>query len=194
MDYFTSDWHLGHRNVIGFSSRPFNTLEEMREKILDNSVRKMRKGDNLYFLGDLSFNAEETEIALNEINKRKINFFWVLGNHDVKRVKKEYETKFVRFLHNPVLKRNKTIIHLSHFPMLSWNSSFRNSIQLYGHIHDFSPEKSEIERILDGKALNVNVEMNDYKPYSLQDIFDVMENRGDNWDYKIFNTIKEAGT
>jgi calcineurin-like phosphoesterase family protein len=192
MDYFTSDWHLGHRAIIEISSRPFKNVEEMEESILNNSIRKMKKGDNLYFLGDLSFDTSTSERVLEEINKRKINFFWILGNHDIKRFKKEYETKFVRVHGSLIIKRDKKIIHMNHFPLIAWEKSFRNSFHLYGHIHDFSKEKDELEKRIGGKSLNVNVEMNDYKPYSLNDIFDIMEIKEDNWDYRIFKELENV--
>lgn len=192
MDYFTSDWHLGHKAIVDISSRPFKDIKEMEEVILNNSIRKMKKGDNLYFLGDLSFSTSATERVLEEINKRKINFFWVLGNHDIKRFKKEYETKFVRVHGSLIIKRDKKIIHMNHFPLIAWEKSFRNSFHLYGHIHDFSKEKDELEKRIGGKSLNVNVEMNDYKPYSLNDIFDIMEIKEDNWDYRIFKELENV--
>lgn len=192
MDYFTSDWHLGHKAIVDISSRPFKDIKEMEEVILNNSIRKMKKGDNLYFLGDLSFSTSATERVLEEINKRKINFFWVLGNHDIKRVKKEYETKYVRISGNLIIKRDKKIIHMNHFPLIAWEKSFRNSFHLYGHIHNFSKEREELEKRLEGKTLNVNVEMNDYKPYSLKDIFDIMSTKKDNWDYNIFEELENV--
>lgn len=34
--------------------------------------------------------------------------------------------------------------------------------------------------------------MNDYKPYSLNDIFDIMEIKEDNWDYRIFKELENV--
>lgn len=190
MDYFSSDWHLGHRGIIEMTGRPFSSIEEMRETILDNSIRKMKKGDNLFFLGDFSFDQKETELALEEINRRKINFFWVKGNHDIKRIKKEYETRYVRLHDTLIIKRNKKTIHMNHFPLIAWEKSFYNGFHLYGHVHNFSLEREELEKRMVGKNHNVNVEFNDYKPYSLDEIFSIMDTKGDNWDYTIF---KEKG-
>lgn len=190
MDYFSSDYHFGHRGILNISQRPFSSTEEMRETILDNSIRKMKKGDNLFFGGDLSFNAEETELFLKEVNSRKINFFWVKGNHDIKRVKGEYESKYVRIYDTLIIKRYKKIIHINHFPMMTWEKSFYNSFHLYGHVHNFSLEREELEKRMVGKSHNIVVELNDYRPYNLDEIFTIMESKGDNWDYTLF---KEKG-
>ena len=49
----------------------------------------------------------------------------------------------------------------------------------------------EVEKRQTGKALNVNLEFNNYGPYSLDDIFYIMSQKGDNWDYELLK--KERG-
>lgn len=195
MDYFTSDWHLGHYNTIRYSMRPFKDVEEMDNTIIDNLLSKVKKGDNLYFLGDIAMDADHATPFIEKILKRKINFFWVVGNHDVKIIKKlqEQDTK-IRFFDTLTIKRYHKIIHLNHFPLMLWEKSFRNSFHLYGHVHCLSPELEEVEKRQTGKALNVNVEFNDFKPFSLYDVFDIMETKEDNWDYLLLQKRdEEAG-
>ena len=33
---YTSDLHIGHKNIIDFDHRPFSSLDEMTEKIIAN--------------------------------------------------------------------------------------------------------------------------------------------------------------
>jgi len=53
--YFTSDMHLGHKNIIKYSNRPFNSLVEMDQVIIDNYNSVVKKGDTVYDLGDFCF-------------------------------------------------------------------------------------------------------------------------------------------
>lgn len=182
MDWFTSDWHLDHTGIISISKRPFSTAEEMNEVILHNMLSAMKKGDNLFFLGDLAIKDETLAKTLETFKKRKINFFWILGNHDVKRLKKAYYPLCHTIDKELIIKREHTTLHLSHFPLATWEKSFYNGFQLYGHLHKFSPEREALDTIITGKRLNVNVEFNDYKPFSLKDVFEIMENKPDNWD------------
>lgn len=191
MHWFTSDWHLGHENTRKFSIRPYNTVEEMDKDIISHVFSKLRKGDNLYYLGDLTFSDEIAEPFLMQIKKRRINFYWILGNHDIKLKIKNLEQYCHEVTFQKVIKRDKTKIHLSHFPQLCWDNSFRNSFHMYGHIHVSSPEYKETERRMSGKSLNVNIELNNMKMWNLHEVFYYMENRPNNWDYEIFSKAKE---
>ena len=50
--WFTSDFHLGHRNIIRYCNRPFHSTDEMDAAILDNLNNCVHQNDILYFLGD----------------------------------------------------------------------------------------------------------------------------------------------
>lgn len=191
MDWFTSDWHLSHANIMKYSKRPYDTVEEMNEGIISNAFSVLKKGDNLFYLGDLTFKQEEAEDILAKIHKRKVHIFWIVGNHDEKLNLEKLSKYCNEIIHQKVIKRNKTKIHLSHFPQMCWDNSFRNSFHLYGHIHSSSPEHKELEKRMSGKSLNVNVDFHDMKMWNLHQVFEYMEARPNNWDYEIF--IKEKG-
>lgn len=50
MMFFTSDLHLGHRNIIRLCNRPFATIEEMDEALIRNWNAKVTNGDTIYIL------------------------------------------------------------------------------------------------------------------------------------------------
>lgn len=59
---FTSDLHLGHRNIISTCGRNaescgenFSTVEEMNDFLIDKWNQKVKDSDEVYILGDLSF-------------------------------------------------------------------------------------------------------------------------------------------
>ena len=44
MIFFTSDLHLGHENCIRLCNRPFSSIEEMDETLIENWNRKVQRG------------------------------------------------------------------------------------------------------------------------------------------------------
>ena len=55
MIWFTSDTHFGHENVLKFTDRPWETIWQMNDAIVDNINGKVAVDDELYILGDFSF-------------------------------------------------------------------------------------------------------------------------------------------
>jgi calcineurin-like phosphoesterase family protein len=56
--WFTSDFHFGHANIIRYCDRPFSSVAEMDEAILDRLNSCVKTMDHLYFLGDFWSSAD----------------------------------------------------------------------------------------------------------------------------------------
>lgn len=78
MRWFTSDIHFWHRNVIKYSGRPWSTVEEMNQGIIDNFNALVKPEDLVYCLGDFSLSYQGAEM------RKYLNGTWMLvpGNHD----------------------------------------------------------------------------------------------------------------
>jgi calcineurin-like phosphoesterase family protein len=179
MKWFSSDWHLGHDNVMKFSERPFENIDDMNEKIISNMLSVVNQGDELYFLGDLAWRV----YALNKFFDRwpkRVNFHWILGNHD-----KSWQSFKNRCTSVSEMKKthigNNTVI-LCHYPMLTWDKSHYNSWMLFGHHHRNSHGTIEVEKLTTGKMLNINLEFNNFMPYSEDQIATIMAEKDNNWD------------
>lgn len=60
MIFFTSDQHYGHKNVITYCNRPFTSVEEMNDKLVEFHNQTVTKKDDLvYHLGDFSLSIEQ---------------------------------------------------------------------------------------------------------------------------------------
>ena len=81
MIYFTSDLHFDHAKAIKLCLRPFATIEEMNQALIDNWNKTVTSKDEVYILGDitLSHNAEKAQNYLLQLNGIK---HLVKGNHD----------------------------------------------------------------------------------------------------------------
>ena len=55
MIWYTSDTHFGHENVLKFTDRPWETIQQMNSVIVANINARVGMNDELYILGDFSF-------------------------------------------------------------------------------------------------------------------------------------------
>lgn len=85
--WITGDTHFNHTNIIKYCNRPFSTVEEMNQILLDNLNSKVGSKDLLLHLGDFCFYSKslfalKTVRFLEQIKCKYI--YLVLGNHDAK--------------------------------------------------------------------------------------------------------------
>lgn len=146
-------------------------------------MESLSAGSDLYFLGDLSWDMQVLKTFFDRIKKARINFHWILGNHDYKHGATVYKNQCRSMSEiKDVYIGDKQPVVLCHYPMLTWNKSHYNSFLLYGHHHANSNGTKMLESLSKGKTLNVNVEFHDYKPWSEDEIMAYMSKRPDNWD------------
>ncbi len=79
--WFTSDWHFGHRNVLTLGAgRPFGTVEEMNETLIERHNAMVSPDDEVWVLGDAAMGSITESLACcARMNGHKI---LVCGNHD----------------------------------------------------------------------------------------------------------------
>jgi calcineurin-like phosphoesterase family protein len=172
--YFTSDTHFNHVSIIRLCGRPFETVEQMNETIVQNWNSTVTDSDEVYFLGDLMFKG--TGAVANEII-RKLNGtkYLIKGNHDNFTEDKDFKKGYFKWIKDYyVLNYEKTKFVLFHFPIFEWDGYFRDSIHLYGHIHNCgnNAEKAQRFEALGKKAINVGVDVNGFRPISILEIMD----------------------
>lgn len=82
MIWFTSDTHFGHENVLKFTDRPWETIWQMNDAIVDSINGRVAVDDELYILGDFSFKmtAQDAYALRKRIACRRIHL--IPGNHD----------------------------------------------------------------------------------------------------------------
>lgn len=78
--YFYSDPHFNHKNVIDFCDRPYDTLEEMNNTMIQLYNQVVQKDDTCIWLGDCFWGSKSSQKEiLAKLNGKKI---LVIGNHD----------------------------------------------------------------------------------------------------------------
>lgn len=188
--FFTSDWHVGHQNVLKFDSRPFQDLSDMHRVLINNYNSSVGPNDICYFLGDMGLtNASTLKDVVTKLQGTKV---LILGNHD-KGTNSMYDAGFDVVLNAATLYIANERVTLSHCPLPgirredtlgmkgskegeNWHGESRQlayvvpnegQFHLHGHIH--SPNGGKSVKILD-KQYDVGVPANNYRPVSISQI------------------------
>lgn len=183
--YFTSDLHFGHENIIKYCNRPFNSVEEMNEGLIElwNSV--VDPNDTVWILGDLVMGRVNESLKHVE----RLNGFKVLfcGNHD-RPWKKSEDSKwfklYKRYL-NTIIVDPSTQTHMlygglpvefSHFPFPGSEENDNRYQEecppdtgqwlIHGHVHDAWRQK--------GRLINVGIDAWAGKPVSSKELFELI--------------------
>lgn len=194
MLYFTSDHHFWHSNIIRYCNRPFHSVEEMNEILIQKWNDLVAPDDEVYYLGDFSLAARPAEIYTQRLNGKK---YLVPGNHDFchsynkqSRTPERLE-KWIQKYQNfgwIVLPEQTSLlipeigdVNLCHLPYgndgfegdkyIKWRPDDNGNWLLCGHIH----EKWKTKR----KMINVGVDVWDFQPVSVVEIIrTILENSG----------------
>ncbi|MEN3142342.1 hypothetical protein ABDF71_10030 [Ochrobactrum sp. WV_118_8] len=136
--FYMADTHFGHEAIIGLCNRPFNSIREMDDYMVDAWNSAVRPTDIIYHLGDFCFgSAAYAKHIFRRLNGRKI---LILGNHDVDRNGNALQHLLdlswdQEPTHALVTSDSGERIFLSHYAHRVWPSSNRGSVHFYGHSH-----------------------------------------------------------
>lgn len=147
LTFFISDLHFGHENVIKYSNRPFLSVEEMDQTLVDNWNSIVKEKDTVIIAGDIAMRYS-SNYAYNIVKKLKGHKHLVFGNHD-KAIKKNKD--FVNLFESvsdllTVKVQDKEAIGgtrrivVCHYPMLVWDRSHYGAWHLHGHCHGTLPD------------------------------------------------------
>lgn len=166
MLWFTSDTHFGHANILKYDKRPFSTIAEHDESLIERWNAHVRKGDVVYHLGDVAWHTKQADIdvLLSRLNGTKI---LILGNHDSKHIAKS--PRWAKVTPYEEVSASGQKVCLFHYRMVVWNRSHHGSWALHGHSHGSLPVN------LQAKTFDVGTMCWDYRPISFDEVAKEME-------------------
>ena len=164
MKYYISDLHLFHNRILEKFNRPFSSVEEMHEMIINNWKNKVKADDTVYILGDVGmYHPKEIGNILNNLPGHKI---LITGNHDFKNIHSgSYKKVFDKITSYLEIEENGGNVILFHYQIRDGNGKNREYYHLHGHIHNNEDSLSQKER-----RFNVSAEVVDYTPVSLDEL------------------------
>lgn len=163
--FLVSDTHFGHKNILNFLNkdgsklRPFETLDEMHEVMIERWNSVVRPKDRIYHLGDVAIPRRGLQV-LSKLNGRKI---LIKGNHDIFKLK-----DYTEFFDDIRAYWSLDGFILSHIP-LHEQSVIRWKANIHGHLHSNIVNELWTE-LPDKRYINVSVEQINYTPIDFEEI------------------------
>ena len=135
MIFYISDTHFNHSNIIDFDGRPFSNVDEMNETLINNWNSVVKRGDQVYILGDFCWSRDEN-VWINILRRLNGQKFLIRGNHDPKRVPGKLAKYFAQVCDYKEIKDCGRTVVMSHYPILFYKHDYRSdTVMLYGHVH-----------------------------------------------------------
>ena len=169
--FFTSDTHFSHKKIIEYCNRPFSSIDEMNEKIIENWNSVVSEDSLVFHSGDFAFSSNWYQFR----NKLKGQIVLIFGNHDLRNWKNSLEDLFTATSRELDLEVDSQKLILSHYPYFCWhgcNRVINSTWNLHGHIHSgpfCDKEDLDISRYNLYKLPNqydCGVDNNDFTPIS----------------------------
>ena len=168
MNFFISDLHFGHKNVLSLCNRPFSCVEEMDEFMITAWNKAVHKNDCVYILGDMMFRSEKSpEYYLDRLKGEK---YLLRGNHDTDWMKKVDLGKYFQSVDwMSTVNTGKGKAMLCHFPLVDFEAKY----MIHGHVHARGEELEYWDLLKKNPAiLNAGVDINGYKPVLIDELIE----------------------
>jgi calcineurin-like phosphoesterase family protein len=178
-NWYTSDHHFNHFNILSYCGRPYPTLDKMHAAFIKNWNELVSVTDTVYYLGDFCFEAKKQDV-LKWKSKLNGHIVLIYGNHDHKVTRKAFKPECYFELGVKIGEFDCILAHRPLYPD-HWDIPVRDitnhfarkaeyekyDFVISGHVHN--------ARLWTGRSLNVGVDMHDFKPISEAKVLSLLE-------------------
>lgn len=194
--WFTSDLHFGHVHILEYTGRPWNTLHEMHEGLIERWNYHVEQYDTVVIQGDFAMGDRSLNVPYaTRLNGNKI---FLPGNHDHcwhggKKTWRDWLDFYGNYFYVITLDPGQLTyeyplteditVELSHFPRVDAKDRYDERYKtwrppmdgphwlLHGHTHSKERVRPEARQI------HIGVDAWDYAPVALEQIVEII-NKG----------------
>lgn len=182
--WFTSDPHFSSTSTLSREKRPFKTVEDYNDYVINLWNSQVKAKDVIYVIGDFASSGNAWREGLNAVKRIKARVVLVMGNNEDRIVSSEFGKDFAKFraycrrlgfldVQRYIrLKLGNHWLYLTHEP----RNRDINCINLFGHVHkgvgQFKPF-----------GFNMFLDLNYFRLYSSEDIEELIIKRNRYWIY-----------
>lgn len=179
MIYYISDIHFRDQKIFDKCKRPFKSLAEMEEVVINKWNNKVNEEDTVYILGDIGKDDDSSVIDI--FNTLKGHKHLIVGNHDhemLEDIKKAHLFESIKFI--DLIMDGDYKVCLCHYPLMDWMEFNRGGLLVYGHIHNKTENNGYAYKLMKEyyknlKAYNAGVDVIDFEPRTLKELMKLKE-------------------
>ena len=164
MNYYISDPHFDYVPILEQAQRPFSSISEMNETLIDNWNRTVSDSDTVYLLGDLC--GHGLPIPEDHLSRLKGKKHLIRGNHDTGLDNPwllfQYFETVTDFLE---IEDNGVHVVLCHYPIVYLQSGY----MIHGHMHGAKQEAYHILKPL-SRVMNASADIHHFCPVTLEEL------------------------
>lgn len=159
MYFFISDEHYWHTNILKYCQRPFASIEEMNEAIIERNNEVVGKNDIVIHGGDTTLLSQHKFQKTGILQRLNGQHTFLKGSHD-------------RWLSGKTLTRwekhiDGIYVVVDHYAGRVWPRSHYGSWQLFGHSH------GNLEAWQN--QYDIGVDNNNFYPISFEELIEIMK-------------------
>lgn len=164
--YCISDLHLDHENIIKYCDRPFDSVDDMNEALVENWNRVVESEDTVLYLGDFGWwDVENVREWYSKLNGEMV---LVRGNHD------EFDSGDVPFpvVESCTISHDEKEFYCEHHPIEVPDEA--NWWHIHGHHHNNFPDEYPLFDP-ETRRLNISCELLEYTPTPLSTLCSIVD-------------------
>lgn len=183
--FFTSDTHFGHKNILRFCNRPWATIAEHDQALIQNWNDIVLEDAVVFHLGDFCYKGGGFPTIQHLKGLLHGQIVLIRGNHDPDTRKTQNFQKLQQLFTGVYdllqIEVEGQRILMSHYPLLTWPHAYGQhpTWQLFGHVHlrkrITSLDAFTVEQCCRPTQYEVGVDLNGYRPISFQNLKERIE-------------------
>lgn len=183
--FFTSDTHFGHKNILRFCNRPWATIAEHDQALIQNWNDIVPEDAVVFHLGDFCYKGGGFPTIQHLKGLLHGQIVLIRGNHDPDTRKTQNFQKLQQLFTGVYdllqIEVEGQRILMSHYPLLTWPHAYGQhpTWQLFGHVHlrkrITSLDAFTVEQCCRPTQYEVGVDLNGYRPISFQNLKERIE-------------------
>lgn len=174
--FFTSDTHFGHENILRFCNRPWATIAEHDQALIQNWNDTVPEDAVVFHLGDFCYKGGGFPTIQHLKGLLHGQTILIRGNHDPD-TRKSQNLQKLQQLFDSVYEQLEIMVDgqriiMNHYPLLTWPHAFGQhpAWQLFGHVHlrkgITGSDAFTVEQCCRPTQYEVGVDLNGFRPIS----------------------------